>query len=293
MSATCRRDFVYLAYIDDSDTKCKPRKWQVMSAVLIEDQNFKLVEAGVAVAQESLGLSPEQLEKFQEFHACELYGGYGFFEGIDQEVRFDAMRRLLGLLGMLDLHVVYGAVDLERLGNEIYASADPLDIGFRICARGIPSWLHRKHEQIVRETLGDEVANYTTENIFPVVLENTMRELTLIIMDDCDKKIRESLHATFRSIRPRRMPDSDAPFSSFHDDMYFGDSKYSFGIQIADACSYFIARHLEGDRETESFYEMISPHIVHSEIHPLIETGAVPTSVDFTEGLTACQKPAK
>jgi hypothetical protein len=61
MSGTCGRDFVYLAYLDDSDTKCKRRKWQVMSAVLIEDQYFKLVEVGVAVAQESLGLSPEQL----------------------------------------------------------------------------------------------------------------------------------------------------------------------------------------------------------------------------------------
>jgi hypothetical protein len=272
MSGTCGRDFVYLAYLDDSDTKCKRRKWQVMSAVLIEDQYFKLVEVGVAVAQESLGLSPEQLKKFEEFHACELYGGYGVFEGIEQEVRFDAMRRLLGLLGTLDLHVVYGAVDLERLGNEIYASADPLDICFRICARGIPSWLHRKHEQIVRERLGDKVENYTTENLIPVLYENTMRELTLIIMDDCDKKIRESLHATFRSIRPKRVQGSEAPLSSFHDDMYFGDSRYSFGIQIADACSYFIARHLEGDRETENSYEMISPYIVHDEVHPVDPT---------------------
>jgi hypothetical protein len=46
------------------------------------------------------------------------------------------------------------------------------------------------------------------------------------------------------------------------DDMYFGDSQYSIGIQLADLCSYFIARHLDGDAEIKGFYEMIDPHIV-------------------------------
>jgi hypothetical protein len=44
--------------------------------------------------------------------------------------------------------------------------------------------------------------------------------------------------------------------------MYFGDSKYSIGIQIADLCSYFIARRLAGDSETEHFYKMIEPQII-------------------------------
>jgi hypothetical protein len=54
----------------------------------------------------------------------------------------------------------------------------------------------------------------------------------------------------------------------FHDDMYFGDSRYSIGIQLADLCAYFLARHLEGDLEIQGFYEMVSPHIVFSQVHP-------------------------
>jgi hypothetical protein len=283
MRSAPRENFVYLAYMDDADTKCKRRRWQVMSAVIIEDQALKWAEVGVAGAQDILGLSPEQLEKFEEFHACELYGGYGVFQGIEQETRFDAMRQLLALLTMLDLYVVYGAVDLDQLGNEIYASADPLDICFRICAKGISICLDGRHRQITTQKLGSDPNNYTTKNIMAVLIENTARDLTLIIMDECDKKTKDSLHRTYRSMRPRANKMGDKPLSSFHDDMYFGDSKYSFGIQIADACSYFIARHLEGDHETERFYEIIAPRIVHYELVPSTKLEAGPSNAEFSE----------
>jgi len=46
-----QRLFMYLAYLDDSDTKSKRRKWQVMAGVLIEDRYFKLTESGMSFAQ--------------------------------------------------------------------------------------------------------------------------------------------------------------------------------------------------------------------------------------------------
>jgi Protein of unknown function (DUF3800) len=54
----------------------------------------------------------------------------------------------------------------------------------------------------------------------------------------------------------------------FHDDMYFGDSKYSIGIQLADLCAFFIAKHLEKKPEAEGFYGLISSQIVFSKAHP-------------------------
>jgi hypothetical protein len=51
--------------------------------------------------------------------------------------------------------------------------------------------------------------------------------------------------------------------------MYFGSSKDSVGIQLADLCAYFVAKHLENnDPEAESFYQIFSELIVHSEIAP-------------------------
>ncbi len=82
---------MHLAYLDDSDTKAKAFKWQVMSAVIVEDDAFKMTEIGMSSIPERL-MSAEKLAKFEEFHASELYGGYGPFEGIDQDRRFDAIR---------------------------------------------------------------------------------------------------------------------------------------------------------------------------------------------------------
>ena len=74
---------VYLAYLDDSGTKQKDLKHQVLSGVVISDANFIAAEMLAGVLIEDL-LPADRLEKFEEFHAWELYGGYGIFEGIEQ-----------------------------------------------------------------------------------------------------------------------------------------------------------------------------------------------------------------
>ena len=91
-----------------------------------------------------------------------------------------------------------------------------------------------------------------------------------MVVDDCDNKTKNSLHKTFRTLRAATAtsPGPGNELLHFHDDMYFGDSRFSIGIQLADLCAYFIARHLEGDLEIQGFYEMVSPHIVFSQVHP-------------------------
>ncbi len=54
----------------------------------------------------------------------------------------------------------------------------------------------------------------------------------------------------YRQIRP---PDYNPRLWYVHDDMYFGSSKDSVGIQLADLCGYFIAKHLEGDVSIDGF----------------------------------------
>ena len=135
-----RRLFVHLAYLDDSDTKQKPLKIQVMSGVIIQDASFKMFDILMRSIRDNL-VPPDKLDKFEEFHAAELYGGYGVFEGIDQEKRFDAIRKLLSLLKGGKAAVVYGAVDIAKAKREVYGSADPLDIAFRICIQEIFEWV--------------------------------------------------------------------------------------------------------------------------------------------------------
>lgn len=260
-----RRVFVHLAYLDDSDTRAKKHKWQVMSAVLIEDKSFKLAETGVSIIPEML-IPSEKLDQFEEFHACELYGGYGVFEGVEQSTRFEAIERLLAVVHMLGLPIMYGAVNLARLQQEFYASADPLDISFRICLKGILELMDAHIQQRVQSAVGEKIENYALEHITPHVVTGLLEELVILIMDECDKKTKETLHRSFRDLRPPRR--ATCQINHLHDDMYFGDSRFSIGIQLADLCSYLIARHLDEDAEIEGFYKMIEPHIAFSEIHP-------------------------
>ena len=253
---------MHLAYLDDSDTKAKTQKWQVMSGVLIEDNAFKLAEAGMSGIPENL-ISPDKIDKFEEFHACELYGGYGVFAGIEQSVRFAAIERLLVLIRVLGVKIVYGAVNLDRLKKELFASADPLDICFRVCLLGIEHFSRARLDLKLEE----EGESIESDKFHQIVFRNFIDDLVILILDECDGKAKSTLIRSFRAIRP---PTLVGGFKghTLHDDMYFGDSRYSVGIQLADLCSYFIARHLEGDVETEEFFDMIEPNIIFSQSYP-------------------------
>jgi hypothetical protein len=258
---------VHLAYIDDSDTKGKSKVWQVMAAVIIEDQTFTFLEHALYSIREDLLplMSEEQRFKFEEFHASELYGGYGAFQGIDQDKRFEAITKLLLMLDMCKLTVVYGGVNVAALQKQLYASADPIDISFRICLKGIRSWIDER-------IMGDpnELAGLSTDETVERMTHGWLRELVIVVVDDCDNKIKNSLYKTFRALRAVTATSAGPgnELIHFHDDMYFGDSRYSIGIQLADLCAYFLARHLEGDLDIQGFYEMVSPHIVFSQVHP-------------------------
>lgn len=246
---------MYLAYLDESDTKAKQRKWQVMCAVIIKDDAFKMAEIGVSNLPEKL-MGADNIADFEEFHACELYGGYGVFKDIEQERRFETISRLIAVLDITETRVVYGAVDIEALKNEEYASADPVDICFRKCLRLIKQWADEELRAQVQDVFNKEDCSDDefTEAVLPKMLNN----LIFLVADECDSKIKNQLQKSFRGLRPR---NSKLISNCFHEDLYFGDSRYSIGIQLADLCAYFIARHLEGDSETAFFYHMIKPRI--------------------------------
>lgn len=236
--------FVYLAYMDDSGLRRKDLGWQVISAVLIPADSFLALEFVSATAIEDL-MPEDRRDRFEEFHASELYRGRNAFEGIDQEIRFGAIKSLLSILGKRDFKVAYGAVNLRDLEKSHFGSANPEDVAFRRCVLGVGGW--------ISDRVRDEVEQNRDGK------ENT----TLFIMDQGNKQDTATLQNSFRSLRSRfRLSNRPSSLPFVHDDMYFGDSKFSIGIQIADLCSYFIAGHLEGDSEKEHFYKLIDPQII-------------------------------
>ena len=237
--------FVYLAYVDDSGTKQKYRNFQVLSAVLIHDRLFSNIEIMIGTAVEDL-MPPDRLGEFVEFHGCELFGGYGIFEGIEEHKRHHAINRLLTLLRDYKIPIISAAVNVPLLKTKTYASASPIDMAFRNCLKGIDDWIGTARQKQQEETC-------------------------LIIADDTtDKAVKSAMQESFRQLRkPIRPPDwTPGALWYLHDDLYFGSSKHSVGIQLADLCSFFIAKHLEGQTNGEKFYGLIHDEIAFSKIEP-------------------------
>src|SRR5689334_11545268 len=214
-----RRGFVHLAYLDDSGSD-KPSPIVVVGAVVVEDSHFWKLDLDSAVLVEDI-VSEEKRETFEEFHAAHLFGGYESFKDLDQAVRHDAIGWLLNSLKEHSIPFIYAAVDKRALEKSAFASSLSLDVAFRICACGVADW----NTKIIERDGQSSIAS---------------RPYLLIADDTDDKAAKHALRTSFRSLRPKSHSKDyrGSRFWMCHDEMYFGDSKSSVGIQLADLCAH-------------------------------------------------------
>jgi hypothetical protein len=114
---------------------------------------------------------------------------------------------------------------------------------FRRCIQGIAGWFH----------------------------ENPSDQVGLLICDDTkNQNIKHNMLKAFRSYR-RRLKSTQHKrglLEWVHDDLYFGDSAYSVGIQVADICTWAIQRDLQKKPDTEYMYETFKHNIFFGIIEP-------------------------
>lgn len=199
--------FVHLAYLDEAGTDghCP---YVMYGAVIVPHGLFGNLEQIHDIAIQQL-FSGDEKDKFQEFHASELYLGNGAFEGIPEDKRFDAIRMLLHAVNGNNLPYIYGAVDRKKLGKSLVGTARPLDMAFRLCALGIEDWARSKHQQFSDRIIIDFNDHY------------------LLILDDnqTNRELKKQLRETYRLLRwahPYARRTENRLWHA-HDDMYFGD----------------------------------------------------------------------
>lgn|GEM_PF-1505101 len=253
---------MFLGYIDDSADR-KHQKVEALAVVLLHDKKFQMLEHSLAITISNI-IPEDRLDKFEEFKAWQLYGGYGVFDGVDQEERFRAIRYLLGTISQQRIPVVYGAVDLSAMARKSYASANPTDAAFRVCM------------PVISMVMAEQIKELGPEHGL---------EYALLIADNTDKSKRDQLRKTFRELRTQmRPPRWGTGLWFIHDEMYFGDSKDSVGIQLADLACYFIRKHLENeDPAAESFYNMFQAQIVYGKSNPTAARKQNMKSRDFDQ----------
>jgi hypothetical protein len=247
----CRNVFVYLCYLDDS---CEDSTHQVIGAVIVPDKHFLTIEGyfGYVIEHDV----PEELRDKFEFHASPLYHGKPPFDKIDREIAIKMLTACTQAVIEAPIPIVYAAVDLRKLRSGMFATASPIDIAFRMCVPEIERWLV---ENKPKDTPNSEHCG-------------------IIIADDTkNQHQKEQMQKAFRGNRPHYRPNIEGEKSFYkviprlahiHDDMYFGDSAYSRGIQLADICCFIVLRHLQGKEDTEFLYKRIEPYIFSAKIEP-------------------------
>lgn len=197
--------------------------------------------------------------EFKEFHGCDLYKGNPPFDKIDQDRRFTAIKVLLSSLRSEDLTFVYSSVNDQEFQKSLPGSIPmaALHFAFQMCLCGIENWARMRHTP-GRDPNQGAVINWD--------------DSFLCISDESNNSAeKDALKAVYRKLRKKR------PFHDFqninrlwhgHDGMFFADSVDSVGIQIADLCTYFVQRKLEGREEKENFIDLFSDRIICAKPEP-------------------------
>lgn len=257
---------MYLAYIDDSDdsdsTKPKDQRqaepFQVLCAVLVEDKQFLMLEMKLSVLALTGYVPLSELPDDFEFHAKDLFHGTGWFDKWPQPVRFGVFKQLMEALAALNVPVIYGAVDRMKLSKQIFKSANPLDVAFRLCIDRIQSFLAKDSSRtglLIADTF-DDGKKRNLKRVFREYRKKFVTE-AIRVMEDL-RRAKENASAE----APIPLPSGRIPTSNLIDDMYFGDSSDSIGIQAADMCAFLVRRHLAGKQDSEWLYKIIEPLLV-------------------------------
>jgi len=217
----------------------------------LKDEDFRFTEGYMGHIVNAI--VPEEKQDGFEFHASELFNGTGTFVGINREQAHRIFELCVDAVQHDNSTIIYSHVDLNTLRKNIFASAVPLDIAFRLCLPEIERWFKEK----------------------------APKDYGMLICDDTtDRKVKDYLQETFTSKRcPAKsemheyggktiVVEDRGELDHLHDSMYFGSSKHSRGIQLADVCGYIIKRHNDGCKETEYLYKRLEPLIFSRRDEP-------------------------
>lgn len=238
---------MHIGFIDDSGSTGRildnKRPFQLVGGPLIKDEYYTTLELALAVTIQD-AVPEEQWDSF-EFHAEEMFKAERSpYRDLGQTQCHQLIMDALMWMGNLELPLLFGAVDRRKLVTTAFLGTDPIGIAFRYYLTSLQEWFEEQSKSS-EGTLTSGI----------LIADASKGEKG----DDLNKNFRKVLFDTFRRVRAKPHPDTGPTgiASYLVDDIYFGDSKYSAGLQLADLSLYFIGRHLAGDKATDKFYNAI------------------------------------
>ena len=237
---------MHLVYVDDSSDN---RDIQVIAAVIVPDDDLLVIEKFLGLRIEMF--VPEELRSKFEFHAFKLWKREDEFSSLKHEQVRELFEGTATVVADSGIWIVYGGVDLRALRSGLYSTAQPIDVAFRLCMEGLHQWF---------------------------VKTRPADDLGILICDEMKQNVKKDMQQAYRAFRKNNKRGHSVGramsgiFEYLHDDLYFGDSAYSVGLQLADMCSFLVRHHLSTNQETEYLYKRIEPKIYFSRMEPSRDT---------------------
>lgn len=200
----------------------------VVAAVMIDgDNQWPLIEVAVRNILERY--LPENKRNNFEFKAARLYGQLS--KGNNAAI----LCSFLQVIETFQLPIPWGAVNRAGMRSDFEAKG-----------------LHCSIETM--QNLAFVGAAVHAETIMDAFWPN---ERAIWIADETRAKY--PMKASLRQYQQAAILDEEptTQFNHILDSVYFGHSRESIGLQMADACNFFIKRHHMGDSSAERFFEMI------------------------------------
>ena len=112
--------------------------------------------------------------------------------------------------------------------------------------------------------------------VVPGIVRIDYKDQYLLIVDETkDQELKKRLRNSYRLLRAARPYAGKAPNRLWHahDAMFFGNSRDSVGIQLADLCTYFMQRQLlkrdaHTEDESDEFFRMFSSQAICAKPEP-------------------------
>jgi hypothetical protein len=218
------------------------------AGIASEEQEPITVVAGVVIDADRHWLSLEQQigdlladyipiedrENF-EFHGKNLFSGSTYFnKHFGKDRRHELFSRFLALLPNNDIPVKYSAIDragLKRANPEM--AGMELGLAYLMVLSSVEFWFQQNAPHEVGLCIGDE-------NKIKTPIKRLLRQYRK------EPLVREIIESQLRHLI---------------DTVWFNRSEESLGLQLADACSFLIKRHLMKKTDSVAFYKIIEPQI--------------------------------
>ena len=237
-----KKVLVYTVYLDDSG---RDRTIQLVGAVMIPaEKNWLIEQQSGHIIQSILAKYPNVLAHPRfEFHATEMWNRTKEpWSMVDESDKNEIFRLAVDSLKYIDHPcVTYGCIDISGYPKTKEGKHAAVNAAFENCCHSISSWFDK----------AARAGRYGN-----------------MIFDECDGDLKSQLRRTFRELRLKVVSSPQIPsvLECIGGDLYFGDSKYSVGLQVADICSWLLIRHLSGSaREDSEFYSVVSPFVFPSD----------------------------